>query len=859
MLARGVLALFVCAGLMAPLSAQALEPGDATWHIGLVNLWGAGKNMDIYPTFESGKFARGLATGRRYNKSVHFIEAASLELKGNRVAGTLDILITPDQWVPRDGQPANLKVEIDGKLSPTGETHALGGTYKGTLGGQAVSGSLTGATGATETGWDDSVMMARLNQVPAEPGGLLPQVTLVVGVGAGKVHRGRIGVSYKGPAPQEYPFDTSGLKYDGAEVRGTVTIPARAVHVTADPADTCKVELGFVRVQGLCGGRARITTLRNGKPLGKPLEAYGRGSASKGGGKVDPKRLRPLWKYGVDTDPWWVPVKGFRAPAAGEHPRLLFRRGDLEALRAKAKTPQGKAILKRLRVLLNGSDGESMPKAVRGPNPPYGDKSKPINQPVGAYSMSHAAGFGLLWQVTGDRKYADLGRKCMELALKGCRDRDGKARYSFRKPSGPLRAGTALGWTAVGYDLCCDGWDPAYRGRIARELLSYDEGPKMSLESLVKGSIVPGSNHYGMQVGGGALALLAIANDPGVDMAKVTPLLAAAETSAVRLMRYGWGDGGFFGEGDGTGSMSAHIAFLPSLIAWRNAAGRDFITPRPHAQWMTLKWVLGTIVKSGRPNYISHGGYSHNTWARAGLSGAGYFAEGLGALPDKLVPGLLGYYEQFLAARDAAAGTPYDTVSLYPHIAVMSFVNWPVGVKAVNPAEVLPRTQVDRVFGYFVNRNRWQDADDTVITLLLNTGPEGYIRVKDAGRMTLRGSGVSATFKTGLGGAIPVYYKAEPDGSSVLSVAKGGKVSCVAVDFGRDVPAVIGVGPNFAGSKPRRGWPKGLAVSQVPAGGQTFTVITLGGAGPKVAAADGGIKVGPRSCRYDGVKLIVSD
>ena len=114
--------------------------------------------------------------------------------------------------------------------------------------------------------------------------------------------------------------------------------------------------------------------------------------------------------------------------------------------------------------------------------------------------------------------------------------------------------------------------DPAFRQKVAQELLNYDEGEKMSLPSLATGSIVPGSNHYGMQVGGGALALLAIANDPGVDMTKVTPLLAAAEKSAVRLMRYGWGDGGFFGEGDGTGSMSAHIAFLPSLIAWRNAA-----------------------------------------------------------------------------------------------------------------------------------------------------------------------------------------------------------------------------------------------------------------------------------------------
>ncbi|MEC8942750.1 MAG: hypothetical protein VYC95_08460, partial [Verrucomicrobiota bacterium] len=50
----------------------------------------------------------------------------------------------------------------------------------------------------------------------------------------------------------------------------------------------------------------------------------------------------------ADERPWHVPVEGFVAPASGEHPRLLFRRGDLPALRARAGTPEGRAILKRL-------------------------------------------------------------------------------------------------------------------------------------------------------------------------------------------------------------------------------------------------------------------------------------------------------------------------------------------------------------------------------------------------------------------------------------------------------------------------------------------------------------------------------
>ena len=76
----------------------------------------------------------------------------------------------------------------------------------------------------------------------------------------------------------------------------------------------------------------------------------------------------------------------------------------------------------------------------------------------GVYTFSHAAGYGLLYQLTGDKKYAQFGKQCFEKALAGVRDRDD--RYSFRKPGGALRAGPTLGWYAVGYDLCCDGWEP---------------------------------------------------------------------------------------------------------------------------------------------------------------------------------------------------------------------------------------------------------------------------------------------------------------------------------------------------------------------------------------------------------------
>ena len=117
-----------------------------------------------------------------------------------------------------------------------------------------------------------------------------------------------------------------------------------------------------------------------------------------------------------------------------------------------------------------------------------------MNDP-GVYTFSHVVGYGLLYQLTGDQLYADLGRDAMERALAGQRDRDD--RYSLVNLGGALRAGPVIGWTAVGYDLCYDGWDPEFRQRITQEIANYSfsEG-KGSLDGLIRGK-PPGSNHFG--------------------------------------------------------------------------------------------------------------------------------------------------------------------------------------------------------------------------------------------------------------------------------------------------------------------------------------------------------------------------
>ena len=535
-----------------------------------------------------------------------------------------------------------------------------------------------------------------------------------------------------------------------------------------------------------CNSRKSDDTARNGDEAGDaaPVTAPGDADAP------------------VDR-PWYVRTEGFDPPKSGEHPRLLFRRRDLAALREKARTPEGKAILKRLRLLLDGKDGETMTavfRPARGTSGGGGAKNKVPDTP-GIYTMGHVAGYGLLYQLTGDRKYAEFGRQCFEKALEGIPDRD--VRYGFRKPGGPLRAGPSVGWYAVGYDLCYDGWDIAAREKYGRAIEEYSEDSTNSrekirsdLELLARGGryldpgfrrkvgTPPGSNHFGMQVGGASLALLAISGEKWVDQGRVDSLLAVAEQSMIRNLTEGFGDGGFFAEGDGTGSMSSQIAYLPAVPAWKNAAGKDFINAeRPNVRMLTLKWIYQTVVRDGKPDFWPvRGSYAGNTWARRGLSGAGYFAIGMGAVPREHQSAMKWYYDRFLSESDAAGERPCDTASVYPHLAVCAFVNWPAGIQAKNPAEVLPLCYRDSKWGFYVWRNRWKDANDTVISVLLNRteGYGGYLYSDPDRSLHLNTTGRHIRWGRSAKGKAR-YWWASPKGrSSSLTLADG---TCIAVDF----------------------------------------------------------------------------
>ncbi len=868
---RHALLIAAClAVLSAPAAgAERLDPGDATWNIRLVELWGREekgrqRNLDIYPVFEDGKWARAVATARRFNTSIHFVDVADVRLDGRSVRGTLKITISPDRWVPRDGQIVRAEIGIEGELTPSADASAkhvwkLAGRYEGTVGGEKVSGEITGGVEPTQTDFDSSVWSVMLNQV-VPPGAVdRPMLEMRLGLNDGKVTWGEIGPTWRDHAHRVCRLDVSRFRHAGGTVTGRAAIPARAVDVAADPGARTELAVKVVRVQGLPGGRATLTTRLDGKVVDGPIEAFGRGLTHVGpsAGADD-----ELWRTRVDTARWWVPVEGFEPPGPGEHPRLLFRRGEVAALREKAETPVGKAIVRRLRAIL-GHGGEKLPTAFNT-TPPHNHNKSP-KLPLGVFTTWHGAGYGMLYQITGKRKYADLARRAVELAFEGKIDRDN--RYAWFKPGTELRVGAVLAAIAYAYDLAYDGWPDDFRRKVAAEIQNYRKvvatGGEASIRRLCgRTGYPPGSNHYGAHFGGTGVALLAIRGDAGTNTEFIDARLAEIDRMIPQMLAQGFGDHGWYAEGHHPSRVSSQCGLVELLQVMRTAAGRDYLSPRPNARWLTLRWVAEILAEDGGKAVVPHRGTYGNDvlYGRAGggLSHAGEIAFGLGAVGKKYAPAVLWTWRRFLKDSELA-GTPWRTddepiynAFVYPHRAVFALVNWPIGVEPVNPAEVMPKAFADTIHGYFVCRNRWRDGKDIVVTHLLNVGPNGYHRVKDAGTVRIRGLGIRADWRTKFRGGVVTDYRPGDDGSMTLRTRQDGKPCFLAVDLsGAAAPAVlVGTGPGFEqvalrGDKGKDG--ASAKASTIRAGGRTFHVLTLqNGPAPAVSADGDGIRIGGR-------------
>jgi hypothetical protein len=178
-------------------------------------------------------------------------------------------------------------------------------------------------------------------------------------------------------------------------------------------------------------------------------------------------------------------------PRPGEHPRFLLRKGDLPGLKAKAQTPWGEAMLKRL-------------------------------EEPGWSRSGMAVAQGLLYQISGQRRHADKARELF----------DADIRSGWWKAIGPIHDPAHKATEAMfAYDLIHDTCGAAFHARM-RDFLGDKVRHLWDFAEINSGNGHPHSNwsaQYNSSAGMVALMLLAdpVAGLPAApgewDFPKVSP------------------------------------------------------------------------------------------------------------------------------------------------------------------------------------------------------------------------------------------------------------------------------------------------------------------------------------------------
>ena len=225
---------------------------------------------------------------------------------------------------------------------------------------------------------------------------------------------------------------------------------------------------------------------------------------------------------------------------------------------------------------------------------------------------------------------------------------------------------------------------------------------------------------------------------------------------------------------------------------------------------------------------------------------------------------MLWVYNNFVQPAEAkiypaevADGEKTFDIFLYPHRALFALVNWPFDTAPDNHEKTLPKAVGDPLMGQYIFRNRWQDADDTIVAVLFGARTSD----RDARRCMVWGMKDQLVFgnvapsvvaQGKLNTAKVDLFEPRADGSGVVSA--GG--NAIGVDFSKASGAdavVVTVGPGATGCKPGAH----SKVTSVTAGPTTFSILTLSsGTHPEPKADGEKVLLGGQTITFDGKKIV---
>ncbi len=423
---------------------------------------------------------------------------------------------------------------------------------------------------------------------------------------------------------------------------------------------------------------------------------------------------------------------GFVPVRPGERPRVLFRRSEVPALKAKLATPLGRVLFEKM-----------------------GDEE-----------MGDAIGAGVKYQLTGRQEFADRARGLAEMQMAGR-----GARWSNR-----TAAGRRPKQVAVAYDLCYDAWPEDFKRKVVAYLLA-------DAEDTIAGRDMGGNKHvcsnwWAKPYSALAFIGLALWGEPGeappgppadgpdadlerilwrFDMSewerlgRVNPDYQRLFETGRQLMYWHYreavGTGGFRGECAHYGLKATE---MPAEYApcYRRMFGRH-VSPYDDITHMLPRMVFchdypadGEAAgegKGGRPVPLNINGWSA-IWGN-------YFASLYEVTPERWRPAMLWAWNRQLgvtgpdgAARMLADRTMDEHGTGHP---APFFVGYPADATPRHPAECMPLSWQAPDMGYYGFRSGWTGRGDFVLGLYAKTRHIGGWKGPNAGTFRLYGLGRS--------------------------------------------------------------------------------------------------------------------
>ena len=209
------------------------------------------------------------------------------------------------------------------------------------------------------------------------------------------------------------------------------------------------------------------------------------------------------------------------------------------------------------------------------------------------------------------------------------------------------------------------------------------------------------------------------------------------------------GDGGYQSEGEGY-TFTAITPLRYATACW-NAFGQT-LTPFPDVTHFPTRYVAASALfpgnaKRGGPPRLNMQGYNGGG---GGTHGIRFIAAGFPIIADEYKPAVLWVWNKLKGVEE---GKPETLANLVRGINLMdvihTFVNYPLDMKPVHPAEGLPRTWQARTKGLYLFCNDWRGPNDIILQAYANemrthgnSGPDvGGLRLMGLGRAWSHGGG----------------------------------------------------------------------------------------------------------------------